>query len=173
MTIRILLLLGLLLSGCSRSSAPPPRPEPLASCLPESEPEGNLRIAISSFNRGADKTRVRIVAYAVAEPADFALPVYYMSRGRWTVDENYRAYLLDAECREYKLQDRHDAAGTDAPPDGRMKLKPGNSFETTLDFPSLPAKTRNGVLVYGRRIIPFFVLPSTPASSVSPGAESK
>ncbi|MEP7270217.1 MAG: hypothetical protein ABI882_01875 [Acidobacteriota bacterium] len=172
MTIRILLLLGLLLSACSRSSAPP-RPEPLPSCLPETEPEGNLRIAISSFSRGTDKTRVRIVAYAGTEPADFALPVYYMSRGRWTVDEDYRAYLLDSDCREYKLLDRHDAAGTDAPPDGKMKLKAGASFETTLDFPSLPAKTRNGVLVYGRRIIPFFVLPSTPASSVSPGAESK
>ncbi len=168
MTLRVLLLLGLILSGCSRSA--PPRPEPLSSCLPLAEPEGTLRIAISLFEHGRDKTSVRIVAYAVTEPADFALPVYYLSRGRWLIDEKYRSYLLDSDCREYKLLDRHDPPGTDAPPDGRMKLDPGAAFETTLEFPSLPASTRNGVLVYAGRIVPFSLLPANP---VSPGGASK
>lgn len=153
-----LFLLFVLLTGCNRGEPAPT--DRLSTCLPKFEVPGSLRIAISQFEHRSDETRVRIVAYAVAEPAQFALPVYYMSRGRWLIDEKERSYLLDAQCRQYNLHDRHDATGTDAPPDGRMTLKPGTSFETTLDFPPLPASTTHGVLVYGPHVIPFSILPA-------------
>ena len=130
----------------------------LSGCLPKAEPEGNLRLSIVSVEHLPDQTRVRLVAYAVGETVDFNLPVYQMSRGRWLIDDRGRAYLLDENCREYKLKDRKTTAGMAAPIDGHLQLKPGMAFETTLIFPSLPDDSRDGALVYGARVLPFSLL---------------
>ena len=155
------ILLGcvMLTTAITACNKPPPPPvDRLASCLPTTEPSDNVRIAIVEFDHGKDETRVRVVAYAAAEPAILALPVYHTSRGRWLIDEKERSYLLDPQCRQYNLHDRHDAKWTDAPPDGRVTLKPGIAFETVLDFPPLPAGTTRGALVYGAHVIPFSTL---------------
>jgi hypothetical protein len=99
-----------------------------------------------------------LVAYALAEPADFDLPVYLMSRGRWLINERGRAYLLDPECREYKLKDRAPAAGQAEVKNGRVQLKAGEAFEVTLVFPRLLDGVRQGLLVYGTRVLPFSLL---------------
>jgi hypothetical protein len=131
----------------------------LRACLPETQPEGHLRLAVAEVRRQPEETSVRLVAYAIGEPADFDLPVYLMSRGRWLINEQGRAYLLDEQCREYKLKDRRPAAGqVAATPSGRVPLKPGEVFEVTLSFPRLPDQTREGALVYGAWVFPFSLL---------------
>ncbi len=127
----------------------------LRSCAPAAQPEGNLKLAISSVTRNTNETSVRLVAYAIDESTDFDLPVYSMSRGRWLIDEKARAYLIDEQCREYKLNDRKSSSEKPIPQDGKIRLDPGQAFEATLSFPPLPEKTRMGILVYGGRTLAF------------------
>jgi hypothetical protein len=155
----LLVLNAVVLISCSKP-APPPAVDRLATCLPVTESDEKVRLAIEDVYAGKDETRVRVVAYAGAEPGVFALPVYYLSRGRWLIAEKDRSYILDPQCRQYNLHDRHDAKWTDAPPDGKVTLKPGTAFETVLDFPPLAPNTTRGVLVYGSYVIPFSALPS-------------
>jgi hypothetical protein len=80
------------------------------------------------------------------------------------INEKGRVYLLDEQCREYKLKDRRSSVGTNssaiqAPPDGRIKLEAGQVFEATLSFPRLPDEVQMGVLVYGQRTFPFLLSP--------------
>lgn len=145
------------LTACS-APAPPPPSDRLSTCLPQDESEGKARFAIVHFDAGKDETRVTVVAYAGAVPAVFALPVYYTSRGRWLIGERERSYLVDPQCRQYNLHDRHDAKWTDAPADGIVTLKPGAAFETVLDYPPLPPDTTRGALVYGPYVLPFSTL---------------
>jgi len=160
------LLAALLLStGCSRRDPEAEMRAALAAtrakaraCIPTLEPEGNFKLAIAAVSREPDETSVRVAAYALGEPADFDLPLYFMSRGRWLINERGRAYLLDEQCHEYKLKDRRVAPGQPAPKDGRVRLKPGEVFEATLSFPRLPDEAREGVLVYGTRVLPFSLL---------------
>ncbi|HZN10985.1 MAG TPA: hypothetical protein VFC61_04865 [Blastocatellia bacterium] len=127
----------------------------LRSCLPEAEAEAGLRLALGAVTREPEATIVRLVAYTVDEAADFDLPLYLLSRGRWLINEQGRAYLLDAQCREYKLKDRRATPGPRTPERGRVRLRPGEAFEATLVFPRLPDAAREGALVYGRRVIRF------------------
>ncbi|HYE75805.1 MAG TPA: hypothetical protein VEF04_20850 [Blastocatellia bacterium] len=131
------------------------------TCLPERKPEGALRLAISSVKLEKEETSVRMVAYAVGEPVDFDLPQYAMSRGRWLINETARSYLLDETCREYRLKDRKLTKG-EAPRDGRIKLKAGESCEFILSFPRLNNDVYSGALVYGGWTLPFYVLPDAP-----------
>ena len=157
----ILLSLAVLLSSsCNKPSGPIPPVDRLSSCLPKTEGDGKVRLSIVAFENGKDEARVRVVFYSGADSAGFALPVYYTSRGKWLIDEKDRAYLVDPQCRQFSLHDRHDAKWTDAPPDGKVTLKPGAAFETVLDFPPLPPNTTHGALVYGPHVVPFSLLPS-------------
>jgi hypothetical protein len=126
------------------------------SCKEASEPEGNLKLAIASVTNTANETRVRLVAYAFDEAVDFDLPVYRLSAGRWLINEKGRAYLLDEQCREFKLNNRKSSSGArQIPLDGRIRLNPGQAFEATLVFYRLPDQTRVGTLVYAGRVLPF------------------
>ena len=157
----VLVLNAFVLISCSKPAPAPSTPvDPLATCLPVNAPDEKVRLAIEDVYAGKDETRVRVVAYAGSEPGVFALPVYYLSRGRWLIAEKERSYILDPQCRQYNLHDRHDAKWTDAPPDGKVTLKPGTAFETVLDFPPLAPNTTRGVLVYGSYVLPFSTLPS-------------
>jgi hypothetical protein len=132
-----------------------------AACLPERKPEGPLHLAVSSLKLEGEDTRVRVVAYAVGEAADFDLPQYVMSRGRWLINDRARSYLLDEGCREYRLKDRKMTLG-DVPTGGRVRLGAGESCEFTLVFPRLPDEVYHGALVYGGWTLPFYVLPEPP-----------
>src|SRR5262249_12520027 len=105
------------------------------------------------------ETSVRVVGYATTEAAEFDLPVYFMSRGRWLINERGRAYLLDEQCHEYKLKDRRTEQA--APQGGHVRLKPGEACEATLSFPRLSNEVREGVLVYGTRVLSFSLLIET------------
>jgi hypothetical protein len=157
------LSLSLCLTGCSRRN---PAAEKQAavdeffvkarSCVPVSEPEDKLKLAIAQVTNQPDATRVRLVAYALDEAVDFYFPVYLMSAGRWLINEKGRAYLLNEQCREFKLKDRKSSfGGRKIPREGRIRLEPGQAFEVTLIFNRLPDQTRVGVLVYAGRVLPF------------------
>jgi hypothetical protein len=142
----------------ARSCWPPDRPDGN-----DGEDAGNPRLAIESVMSDRNATSVRLVAYAPAEAVDFYLPIYRMSAGRWTVNENGRVYLLDEQCREFRLHDNKPSSksslifwgGGRIPEGGRIRLKPGQAFETTLVFPPLSDRTRIGALVYNGHLLPF------------------
>jgi hypothetical protein len=142
----------------ARSCWPPDRPDGN-----DGEDAGNPRLAVESVVSDRNATSVRLVAYAPAEAVDFYLPIYRMSAGRWSVNENGRVYLLDEQCREFRLHDNKPSSksslifwgGGRIPEGGRIRLKPGQAFETTLVFPPLPDRTRVGALVYGGHLLPF------------------
>jgi len=148
----------------SRPATPPKAPETKRSlnCVPRSlTPDKNLSLAIVAIAVTENKTRVKLVAYAPSESVDFYLPVYLMSRGRWTLaDDRERPYLLDSNCRNYKLNDRKSTENMKAPQDGKVSLKPQSSFETILEFPPLGSDVNSGVLVYDKYIVPFTLLES-------------
>jgi hypothetical protein len=161
----VLLCVPVLISGCARRDPQAELRAAMAAarakqraCLPDSKPESAFKLAIASVSRQSDETSVRLVAYTTSAPADFDTPVYLMSRGRWLINEQGRAYLLDEECREYKLKGRREMAGPTPTPTGRVRLGPGQAFEITLSFPRLPDETREGALVYGQWVLPFSLL---------------
>jgi hypothetical protein len=137
------------------------------SCWPSDERDGedaaNPRLAIESIVSGDNATIVRLVAYAPDEAVNFYLPIYRPSAGRWSVNEKGRVYLLDEQCVELRLRESKPSpksslifwGGGRIPEGGRIRLKPGQAFETTLAFPRLPDRTRIGALVYGERVLPF------------------
>lgn len=131
----------------------------IQNCAPGDEAEADVRLAVASVTRLANETSVRLVAYAVDKPAEFDLPTYSLSRGRWLIRETGRAYLLDEQCREYKLKERKSVAGREVPADGRISLPVGQAIETTLSFPALPDHVQMAVLVYGRKALPFLLRP--------------
>jgi hypothetical protein len=175
-----LLVMSMILTGCMRRDPEAEKREAfnqvlakLRSCAPEQKTqdqkapdqkapdqkaEDKLTIAIAGVTINPNETAVKIVVYALAEDTDFDLPVYWMSRGRWLINEEGRTYLLDERCREYKLKERRSSTTEKLPPDGRIRLKRGQAFEAILSFPSLPDQTQIGVLVYGERTIPFWLL---------------
>ena len=113
---------------------------------------------LRSIDVHENKTTVRLVAYSKSEQLDFHLPVYLMSRGRWIINDQARAYLLDEKCREYRLNGRKSTEEMPAPRDGIVQLKPNSVFETILEFPPLDDDVKAGVLVYGLHVLPFSML---------------
>jgi hypothetical protein len=161
--------LSLCLAGCSR---PDPKAEKRAavdefftqarSCWPR-DGEGAAPLAVESVVSDKNATSVRLAAYARDEAVDFYLPIYRMSAGRWSINEKGSVYLLDEQCREFKLNDSKPSqssslifwGGGRIPEGGRIRLKPGQAFELTLVFPPMPDRTRVGALVYDGRVLPF------------------
>jgi hypothetical protein len=168
--ILLLASLLLLLTCCSQSNTQAERQRAIAevfarwkSCAPDGEAEGDLKLAITSVTRQPNETSVRLAAYTLDNTADFDAPVYLLSRGRWLINEKGRAYLLDEQCREYKLKDRKSGSGKGIPVNGRIKLEAGQAFEIVLNFPQLPDEVKMGLLVYGNRVFPFS-LSASPAT---------
>lgn len=131
---------------------------------------GGLKLAIESVVNSANATQIRLVAFARNEAVDFYLPIYRLSAGRWLINEKGRAYLLNEQCREFKLNDSKPSSssasifwgGGQIPEAGRIRLNPGQAFEVTLFFPPLPGQSRVGALVYDGRLLPFTQLTDAP-----------
>ena len=126
------------------------------ACIPDTQPDGNVRLALEAIRNEPDQTSVKLIAYAVHEAVEFDVPQYSMSRGRWLINEQGRAYLRDEQCNEYKLKDRTPTVGK-IPDSGRIQLKPGEAYELTLSFPRLLEEVKAGVLVYGNWVMPFYL----------------
>jgi hypothetical protein len=124
------------------------------ACIPDTQWDGKAQLALSSIRNEPERTVATIVAYAVNEPVEFDVPQYSMSRGRWLIKEQGRAYLRDEQCNEYKLKDRTPSVGK-VPDSGRIQLKPGEVYELSLSFPRLLEEIKTGVLVYGNWVMPF------------------
>jgi hypothetical protein len=135
----------------------------LRRCLPPAEVNQSSGLAIAAIarHRETETTSLRMIVYATTQPAEFHLPIYFMSRGRWTINETGRAYLLDEHCREHKLKGTAELNGKALPRDGVIKLAAGESFEFRLDFPPFPETMHMGTLVYGSRVLPFSLLVET------------
>ena len=150
-------MICLLAAGCARRKSETATSDKLNSCAPADVADDRLKLTISSVTNEPQATKVGIVVAALDQAIEFDLPVYWLSRGRWLIGNAGRAYLLDEECREHKLKDRKSVLGEAIPPDGRIKLNPGQTFEAILVFPRLPDRTRAGRLVYGKRSLAFSI----------------
>jgi hypothetical protein len=164
------LLALVLLSGCRKANPETQRraalkltADNLRRCLPPTEAHQPAGLAIAAIARvrETETTTLRMVVYATTEPVEFHLPIYLMSRGRWTINDTGRAYLLDENCRERTLKGTADVNGKTLPRDGVIELQAGESFEFRLNFPSLPDEMQMGTLVYGSRVLPFSLLVET------------
>jgi hypothetical protein len=163
-----------LLAGCSRAVTDAEKKAAVdeffagaRSCWPSDESDGedaaNPRLAVESVMSDGKATLVRLVVYAPDTAVDFYTPIYRLSAGRWSVNDKGRVYLLDEQCREFRLNESKPSprsaltfwGGGQIPEGGRIRLKPGQVFETTLAFPPFPDRTRVGALVYGGRVLPF------------------
>jgi hypothetical protein len=131
-------------------------PSQLSTCVPDLQPDGKIRLTVLEVRNEPDRTSIQVVAQALNEPADFYVPQYLMSRGRWLIHETGRAYLRDEKCNEYKLKDRTPKIGK-VPDSGRISLKPGATYELMLSFPRLLDEMKTGVLVYDNWVLPFEV----------------
>jgi hypothetical protein len=149
------------LGGCRRRDVERIKARPAFDhCLPQTsnEADGPL-LAINDVKRESDGTSVKLVAYAIDKPARFDLPLYIMSAGRWLINNSDRTYLLDEECREYKLKDKKVSGGQKNIESGRVMLKPGEAFEVILVFTPISGDVNAGALVYGGQTMRFAVSP--------------
>lgn len=129
----------------------------LSKCASAGNGDGVPQLGVISVTNAPNETAVRVVVYATDSPVEFSLPVYRLSAGRWLIGEKDRAFLLDEKCREYKLRDRRPANGLEFPPDGIVRLKPGQSFEATFSFHRVKEDVRIGMLVYAGKSLPFVI----------------
>jgi len=166
----------LALAGCgsSPSTTPPPTESAarspgeggFAACVSPSSPHGlPVGLAVHSVERTSNGTILRIVAYTTSRPGVLQLPLYTMSRGRWSIGEMGRAFLLDQECRSYPLLDVTFDGPRIGP--GQIRLAPRQSLDGTLHFPPLTGRSPMALLVYDTVQIPFLV-PPQPRSAVGP-----
>ncbi len=118
-------------------------------------------IAVHSVARTVTGTAVQMVAYTSADTAYLQLPLYTMSRGRWSIGEKGRAFLLDQECRSYPLLDVTFEGPRSGP--GRIRLAPRQAVEVVLHFPPLSSSSQMALLVYDTAQIPFLVPDQTPS----------
>ena len=162
----------LCLAGCASSaptapsqtsSAPSSREERwLAKCAPpSSRPPLAVRLAIDSVERTRTGTTLRIVAYTTSEPGILQLPLYTMSRGRWSIGEKGRVFLLDEECRSYPLLDVTFDGPRIGP--GQIRLARRQSLDGTLRFPPLSGRSQMALLFYDTLQVPFLVPPQPPS----------
>jgi len=145
------------LSGCAGISGPTQTGELLSA-----DDRNSARLAIRSVERLPEKTLLNLVAYAGAEPVDFLLPLYSLSRGRWLLEEPDRkepdpdnpgrVFLIDQNCREYRLNDVEFQHGRTKP--GTIRLAANHAVEGSIRFPPLSPSARFGILIYGRHRIP-------------------
>lgn len=173
----LIALVGALGAGCRRSASPVDTlpnldaiNDRMRACLPPRRyraNDGNIRIAVVGLNRLETETKVRIVAYAGEDAGAFDLPVYYMSRGRWMINETGRAFLIDQDCRQYRLKGRSATSGLKIPQNGRIELQAGQSFESDLSFPRLAERPHILIMVYGDLIMSLPPLHSG-AQSINP-----
>lgn len=187
----LLLVCPLLLGGCAKKEAPPeaigsatdglpnrlPRLTGLSGCagIPGPTQSGapllahdrnSARLAIRSVERLPEKTLLNLVVYAGAEPVDFSLPLYSLSRGRWLLEEPDpkeparanpdRVYLIDQDCREYRLNDVEFQQRRTKP--GKIRLAANQAVEGSIRFPPLSPSATFGILIYGRQRIPVVFL---------------
>lgn len=174
-------LVGALGAGCRRSASPVDTlpnldaiNDKMRACLPARRyraNDGNVRIAIAGLTRLETETKVRIVAYAGKDAGAFDLPVYYMSRGRWMINETGRAFLIDQDCRQYRLKGRSSTSGLKIPLNGRIELQAGQSFESDLSFPRLVESPHILIMVYGDLIMLLPPLNSS-AQTINPHEKS-
>jgi hypothetical protein len=137
--------------------------------VPRNEATPGPTLAVLSAKETAENIRVRILAKAGAEAAVFPLPAYRLSAGRWLIGSAGRTYLIDELCREYRLKDRKSTTGAGIPLDGKIALRPEESYEADLLFPKLthplkldpahPEKHVRLVLVYEKRVLAFSLSP--------------
>ena len=129
----------------------------MGRCATEEARDEGWSMRIKSVSRDEAATRVEIAVTATKGAVDFDLPVYRLSRGRWLINQFGRAYLLDQDCREYKLKDRRAAPGREIPLDGKIRVTPSQPFEATLIFPRIPDASGVGLLVYNGRKLSFTI----------------
>lgn len=149
------------LSGCAGISGPTQTGEPLPA-----NDHNSARLAIRSVERLPEKTILNLVVYAGAEPVDFSLPLYSLSRGRWLLEEPDpkeparanpdRVYLIDQDCREYRLNDVEFQQRRTKP--GKIRLAANQAVEGSIRFPPLSPSATFGILIYGRQRIPVVFL---------------
>ena len=157
----------ILLISCAGRDAGQPAPETIENSISRlrgcvnlsAEPyaeddQGVARLAVRSIEHLTDGTLLHLVAYAGNEPVNFALPLYSLSRGRWLLENFDRVYLVDQNCREYRLNDV-DFPNRRAKP-GLILIQADHAVEGTIRFPTLNAAARFGVLIYGKQRIPVF-----------------
>ncbi|MFN7927532.1 MAG: hypothetical protein U0Y68_06240 [Blastocatellia bacterium] len=124
------------------------------ACIPTEKYEGKAQLAVAEIRNEAEQCRVKLVAYAAGEAAEFDVPQYSMSRGRWMIADKWRSFIRDEQCNEYKLKERTPTVGK-VPDSGRVTIKPGEFYEMTLSYPRLSDEVRQGVFVYGNWVMPF------------------
>lgn len=114
-------------------------------------------LAIASVVNAQNETTLKLVAYAANSPVEFPVPFYRLSAGRWLIGDKDRVYLMDEHCRSFDLKDRRPPEGKKFPPEGILRLNPGESFEMTFSFYRLNDATRFGMLVYAGKTLTFIV----------------
>ncbi len=169
-SLGLLIVIVFAAASCTRRNAEPVKPltmeEARARLLlcapaPASSASGasNPSLAIQSVTLEPQATKVILTISAMNKAVEFHLPVYRLSSGRWLINGKGRAYLLDEECREYKLKDRKSLPRYEIPLEGRIALKENQRFEAVLVFPRVSDRSRVGMLVYDGRSFPFNVRP--------------
>ncbi len=154
------IFLLLIFTGCRENPVPVAAPTALEkqaklkSCTPDYQPESKIKLSVSEIWNEVNQTKVRVVFTAPNEAAEFYLPQYLMSRGRWLMNERWRAYIRDENCKEVKLQDRTPKSTEKIPDSGLIKLKTNERYEVVLSFAKLPEGSSKGILVYGQWVLP-------------------
>ena len=154
-----LILLAALMS-CRQTPAPVIQPTEaekkakLQTCTPDYQPDSKVQLSVIEIWNEGHQTKARVVFTASNEASEFYLPQYSMSRGRWLMNERWRAYLRDEQCNEYKLEERIPKNPGKIPDSGLVKLKANEKYEVILSFAKLSGESGNGILVYGPWVLP-------------------
>src|SRR5262245_59973710 len=113
-----LCLLILCLAACSRPVTQAEKRAAVEECFTQArscwptDGKSGTPLAVESVVRDKNAMRLRLIGYARGEAVDFYVPNYRLSAGRWLINENGRAYLLDEQCREFKLNGAKPSAGS-------------------------------------------------------------
>lgn len=154
------LLIFIVFAACHQNPAavaPPSEVEKrakLKSCTPDFQPDSKIQLSVLEIWSEGNQTKAKVVFTAPNEAAEFYLPQYSMSRGRWLMNERWRAYIRDEYCKEYKLEDRTPKNSSKIPDNGLIKLKANEKYEVILSFAKLSGESSKGILAYGQWIVP-------------------